>query len=226
MSASRSIPTSPYVGQQVRYRLVLYTQTDISAFNPLGLPDFRGFWAREVELPQRSRPDWIELDGERFGKVVMLQRALYPLQAGKLTIEPIDVELVLRVADAGFFGPFGKDVPRRIRTRQTVLNVRPLPEGPEGASGVVGELSATATLDRERVEAGQAATYRSRSRATATSRASPHRRSSCRPGWPPIHRGRKRARGSWPASSSRGREWSYVLVPATGRQRSRFHPCA
>ncbi len=97
-------PANPVVGQQIAYRLVLYTQSDISAFNPLGLPDFRGFWAREVTLPDKVRPEWVELDGERFGRVVMLQRALYPLQSGKLTLGPIEVEVVARIAQSGFFG--------------------------------------------------------------------------------------------------------------------------
>jgi len=207
-------PPSPYVGQQVRYRLVLYTQTDISAFNPLGLPDFRGFWAREVELPQRSRPDWVDVDGERFGKVVMLQRALYPLQSGKLKIEPIDVELVLRVADAGFFGPFGRDVRKAVRTRETIVNVRPLPTPPPGFAGVVGELSATASLDRERVEVGQAATYQLtvESRGNLQGLAAPDL--ALPPGlvaYPPRPESSEKLTGG---SLLARRVWSYVLVPS------------
>jgi len=207
-------PPSPYVGQQVQYRLVLYTQTDISAFNPLGLPDFRGFWAREVELPQKSRPDWVEIGGERFGKVVMLQRALYPLQSGKLSIEPIDVELVLRVADSGFFGPFGRDVPKTIRTRETVLDVRPLPDAPPGFAGLVGDLTADAVLDRERVEVGQAATYKLtvESRGNLQGLAAPEL--DLPPGlvaYPPRPESSEKIKGG---SLLAHREWSYVLVPS------------
>lgn len=207
-------PPSPYVGQQVRYRLVLYTQTDISAFNPLGLPDFRGFWAREVELPQRSRPDWVDVGGERFGKVVMLQRALYPLQSGQIKIEPIDVELVLRVADAGFFGPFGRDVPKTIRTRETVVDVRPLPPAPPGFAGVVGDLSATAALDRERVEVGQAATYQLtvESRANLQGLAAPELDLPAGlVAYPPRPESSERLTGG---SLLARRTWSYVLVPS------------
>lgn len=206
-------PPAPFVGQQVRYRLVLYTQTDISAFNPLGLPDFRGFWAREVPLPERARPDWVELDGERYGKVVMLQRALYPLQPGKLRLEPIEVELVLRVADAGFFGPFGRDVPKRVRTSDLTLEVRPLPSPPPGFAGIVGDLEVAAALDRERVETGQAATYRLEveSRGNLQGLAAPE---IALPeglvAYPPRpEAGEEVVRG---ALQSR-REWSYVLVP-------------
>ncbi|MCB1009291.1 MAG: protein BatD, partial [Acidobacteria bacterium] len=207
-------PPSPYVGQQVQYRLVLYTQTDISAFNPLGLPDFRGFWAREVELPQKSRPDWVEIGGERFGKVVMLQRALYPLQSGKLRIEPIDVELVQRVADSGFFGPFGRDVPKTIRTRETVLDVQPLPPAPAGFEGLVGDLTAEAALDRERVEVGQAATYKLsvESRGNLQGLAAPEL--DLPPGlvaYPPRPESSEKIQGG---SILARREWSYVLVPS------------
>lgn len=152
-------PAHPVVGQQIAYRLVLYTQTDISAFNPQGLPDFKGFWVREVALPDKVRPEWVELEGERYGRVVMLQRALYPLQAGKLTLAPIEVEVVLRVAEAGFFGPFGRNVPQRSRTQPLVVEVKPLPAAPSGFTGVVGDLVARAELDPATTEAGQAATY-------------------------------------------------------------------
>lgn len=151
-------PAHPMVGQQIAYRLILYTQTDISAFNPLGLPDFRGFWAREVTLPDRARPEWVELDGERYGRVVMLQRALYPLQAGQLTLAPIEVEVVARIAQSGFFGPFAQPVAVRAKTEPLTVDVRPLPAAPAGFSGVVGDLALSARLDRAATEVGQAAT--------------------------------------------------------------------
>ena len=52
-----------WVGEQVGWRLTLDTQAEVAAFRPRPLPDFRGFWVREIPQPERLRPEWIEVDG-------------------------------------------------------------------------------------------------------------------------------------------------------------------
>ena len=96
-------PPAVYVGQQTTYTLWLYTQTDVGAFQPTHMPAFKGFWVREIPQPAELKPEWLEQNGERFGRVAMLRRALFPLQAGKFTIEPTEVDLVARVAEIGPF---------------------------------------------------------------------------------------------------------------------------
>jgi len=206
-------PANPWVGQQIAYRLVLYTQSDISAFNPLGLPDFRGFWAREVNLPDKVRPEWVERDGERYGRVVMLQRALYPLQAGKLTLEPIEVEVVARLAQSGFFGPFAQPISLRKKTEPLTVEARPLPAPPPGFGGVVGDLELTARLDRSETDVGQAATLTvaAESRGNLQGLAAPEL--ELPPGltaYPPRPETSERVESGALVSKQ---TWTYVLVP-------------
>src|SRR4029453_8827970 len=88
-------PERAYVGQQITYTVYLYTQGDVTSVNPKALPAFRGFWVRELELPQRLRADMVDEGGERYGRVALLQRALFPLAPGPVTIEPDDIDIGL-----------------------------------------------------------------------------------------------------------------------------------
>jgi hypothetical protein len=147
-----------WAGEQVAWRLVLATQADVGAFNPRALPDFQGFWSREIPRPARLRPEWVEIDGERYGRVVMLERALYPLRPGRARVGPATADLVVRVAEAGLLGPLARDHQMALVTEPVELDVRALPPAPDGFSGVVGPIELGAALDRARFEAGQAVT--------------------------------------------------------------------
>ena len=147
-----------FAGEQVVWRLVLATQADVGAFNPRALPDFQGFWSREIPRPARLRPEWVEIEGEKYGRVVMLERALYPLRPGRVRIGPATADLVVRVAEAGVLGPLARDHQMALGTEPLELDVRALPPAPGDYSGVVGPLELGAALDRAQAEAGQAVT--------------------------------------------------------------------
>lgn len=147
-----------YPGEQIGWRLVLDTQTDISAFNPRDLPDFQGFWVREVALPEQLRPEWVNVDGEQFGRVTMLRRALFPLRPGRYRLGAASADVVARVTGATWFGPLGRNQQVSLHADPVEVEVRPLPPAPPDFSGVVGELRLDAVLDRQRLETGQAVT--------------------------------------------------------------------
>jgi hypothetical protein len=151
-------PAAVRVGEQTVWTLALDTQTDISGFRPRTMPEFAGFWARAIELPERPRPEWVEVAGERFGRVAMERRALFPLRAGAIPIEPITVDVVARLVDAGWAAPLGRDERYELATRPLTVAVRPLPPGPREFSGLVGALALAAAIDPVRLDAGQAAT--------------------------------------------------------------------
>jgi hypothetical protein len=157
-------PPAVYVGQQTTYTLWLYTQTDVGAFQPTHMPAFKGFWVREIPQPAELKPEWLEQNGERFGRVAMLRRALFPLQTGKFDIEPTEVDLVARMAEIGPFGtPFGRSETLHLKTDPMQLEVLALPPSPPGFTGVVGDLAVSARLDRTALGVGEAATLTLRS---------------------------------------------------------------
>ena len=157
---AEAVPADPLVGQQVLYTMYLFTQPDVSGVNPQVMPTFRGFWARDIPQPQRRlRADMVDFQGERYARVALFQKALFPLAPGKIEIEPMRSELVVRVPSVG---PFGELVP----TMQSVdkvsngvtIEARALPAAPPGFSGTVGKIKLDAKLEPAAVKAGEAAT--------------------------------------------------------------------
>ena len=157
--SAEAIPRNPYVGQQVLFTLYLFTQADVRSVNPEELPDFKGFWSRTIPQPEQLQPDMLYLDGERIGKVVLLQRALFPRRAGRLEIDSATARLSAMIQDKARFGsllPRPREIVRS--SKSLTLNVRELPPAPDGFNGAVGQLTLSARLEPFDLEVGQAAT--------------------------------------------------------------------
>lgn len=207
-------PPAVFAGQQTTYTLWLYTQTDVGAFQPTQMPAFKGFWVREIPQPAELKPEWLEQNGERFGRVAMLRRALFPLQPGKFDIEPTEVDLVARMAEIGPFGtPFGRSETLHLKTDPLALEVLPLPPPPPGFTGVVGDLAVSARLDRTALGVGEAATLTLRSTGRGNLQSLRPPDLSLPEGlrhFPPRQETTERLTDGSLVSSQ---EWSYVLVP-------------
>jgi hypothetical protein len=152
-------PVNPYVGQQALYTLYLYTQSDISSINPESLPDFQGFWVREVPQPKRFDPEMVEIDGKTFARVKLLERAIFPLREGDFTLEPTRALMAVKVPVSSMRLSLLSQTEEIQRVSNPVeLTVRPLPAAPPNYSGAVGDLTLTAKLEPATVKAGEAAT--------------------------------------------------------------------
>ena len=207
-------PPTVYVGQQTTYTLWLYTQTDVGAFQPTQMPAFKGFWVREIPQPSELKPEWLEERGERFGRVAMLRRALFPLQAGRFTIEPTEADLVARMAEIGPFGtPFGRSETLHLKTEAMPLEVQALPAAPPDFTGAVGDLAVSARLDRSALSVGEAATLTIRSTGHGNLQSLRPPELALPDGirlFPPHQESAERLTDGSLVSSQ---EWSYVLVP-------------
>lgn len=152
-------PQQPWSGEQLLYTVYLYTRDDINAINPRSLPTFRGFWVKDIPQPQNLALQMVEVDGERYGRVVLLRKALFALRPGVYTIEPAVVDLIARASQPGPFGSaFSQPQELEVRTQPIQLAVKPLPPAPPGFSGVVGRVQLKARLAPPAVQVGDAAT--------------------------------------------------------------------
>ena len=146
----------PYAGQQVTYALYLLARVNVSGIDKLQLPRLDGFWNEELEQPQQLVHESRVIDGVQYRSYLLRRRALFPLRAGKATIEPADVEVL-----TGFGMLFSRSSLRR-QSQKITLEVQPLPPGkPQGFDdGNVGVWSMTATAEPPRAAVGQAISYR------------------------------------------------------------------
>lgn len=212
---AEAVPADPLVGQQVLYTMYLYTQADVSGVNPQVMPTFRGFWARDIPQPQRRlRPDMVDFQGERYARVALLQKALFPLAPGKIEIEPMRSELVVRVPSVG---PFGELVPSmqsvdRISNGVTI-EAHALPVAPPGFSGTVGKIKLDAKLEPAAVKAGEAATLTLTLSGQGNLQGVPDPALPLLDGvraFPPQKSGSEEVQGTTVLGR---RTWSFVLVP-------------
>jgi len=206
-------PRRPWVGQQVLYTLYLLTQVDIPSVNPEEMPDFQGFWVREIPNQDRML-EMVTHEGERYGRAVLLQRALFPRRDGQLSIGPVRAQLTARIPDDSPFGAIFSRTTELERVSNGVnLEVRPLPAPPAGFRGAVGRLQLAAELEPRELAVGEAATLTLTLRGEGHLQGLPEPQLPELPGikvFPPQQQARERLRGTVVTGT---RVWSFVLVP-------------
>lgn len=152
-------PRRPYVGQQTLYTVYLYTREDVTAVSAREIPTFRGFWVHDVRQPEHMPTELVEIDGERYSRVILQQKALFPLRPGRHTVEPTAMDVLVRLYARRLFGPpLTRSEQLALRTTAKLVDVKPLPPAPAGFGGAVGRLKLTARLEPETLRLGEAAT--------------------------------------------------------------------
>jgi hypothetical protein len=212
-------PEHPYVGQQVLYTIYLYTRDDISSMAAREMPTFRGFWVHDVPQPQHLPTDMVSIGNERYGRVAVVQKALFPIRPGRYTIEPASMDLIARVVESRWFGPpLSRPEQVTLKTPPMPVDVQPLPPAPRGFAGAVGQLALNVHLEPAQLRLGEAATL------TVTLAGHGNVQGVGQPQitppagleiFPPQQQGDERVVGT---SVEGNRTWSWVVVPRqTGR---------
>jgi hypothetical protein len=209
-------PARPVVGQQVLYTIYLYTREDIAGISTSGIPTFRGFWVRDIPLPQHLPTDMVDIDGRRYGRVPLLKKALFPLRAGAFKLEPATIDLLVQRYDRSFFSfrpTLAHSEQIRLQTAAQTIEVQPLPPAPPGFGGAVGDLALAAELEPREIHLGEAATLTVRLSGVGNLQGIREPRVQPPPGLtllPPQQEGKEELNGS----AVRGtRIWRYAVVP-------------
>jgi hypothetical protein len=145
------------VGEPLVLTYSLYTQASVTDLQFKNAPQYTGFWVEDLERPQASPSgEAATVGGESYRRFPILRKLLFPTKAGTLTIPPASFRIGL--ARQGFFDSGGA-VERA--TQPLTITVEALPDA-AGFSGAVGRFRASASLDRDVVPLGEAATLRFR----------------------------------------------------------------
>ena len=144
----------PYVNEQIIYAFRYFYTARIPSFNGPAYtpPSFRQFWRTKLDRKQNRRQ---VIDGTLYW-IWEIQAWLFPITAGKVTIEPAKLSLPI-AAGRGL-----PQVSRVLVTNPVEVNIRPLPqEGkPANFAGTVGQYRIQAQTDRQTIEAGDGFTLR------------------------------------------------------------------
>jgi hypothetical protein len=126
-----------YVGQQLTWRIRLYTQLSVEGYDILALPGFDGFFTKE-KIRYDKRVEYVTLKGKKYAARTLHEEAVFPQEAGELTIGNARVSVGIEQPGAqGFlFGP----KPVSLQTDPVSLTVKALPQpAPAEFTGGVGQ---------------------------------------------------------------------------------------
>lgn len=143
------------VGQQVVMQWWLFTQSDVMGFNPLKQPTTDHFWSQDLDSPRRLRFERKQIQGQVYYAALLARKALFPQRVGRLVVGPMEAQ----VRTMREFG--GRAVKRS--SDPVTIDVVPVPEArqPSGFSSQnVGRFMIAASLDREKIKAGDAVTLK------------------------------------------------------------------
>jgi hypothetical protein len=198
------------VGEPLVLTYSLLTQTAVADLQFKEAPQFAGFWAEDLERPQASPSgEAATVEGEAYRRFPVLRKLLFPTKAGTLSVPAATFRIGL--ARQGFFDAGG--VVER-STAPFTVTVEPLPDAP-GFSGAVGRFRASASLDRDTVPLGEAATLRFRVEGTGNLKWIDRGPEVVLKGarvFPPQAKSDLRTTAEGVAGS---RTWEFVVVPET-----------
>ena len=150
--------SSYYVGEMIRAKWVIFLSSTTGGPQIFSrkLPDFKGFLQVELGSNTQLQPTGTEvLKNVLYRKLLLDDRALFPIKTGILEIGPYQI----RISDYRFFG--GGE---RIKsTLPQTITVKPLPERKEkDFSGGVGVFKGEAWLDQKETPLNRPITFRLR----------------------------------------------------------------
>lgn len=139
----------------------VYTQVELTQLEGK-MPDLKGFHTQEVLLPQQKTFHTETINGKPYKCVTWSQYVMYPQMTGKLTIPSITFKGIvvqenrdIDPIEAFFNGGSGYvEVKKDIVAPSVSIQVDPLPERPANFSGGVGRLNISASIDKQKVKAG------------------------------------------------------------------------
>ena len=145
-----------YPGQQVTWRIMLYTQLSIEGADIIELPDFEGFYSKEKRRFD-TRVTYQTIRGKRYAVKILHEEAVFPLEAGDITIGAAKVRV--GVEQGGRFGSFLIPKPVLFQTQPVTLKVKNLPAPvPEKFTGGVGHYDWAVQVDRDSLSTDDALT--------------------------------------------------------------------
>jgi hypothetical protein len=153
---------SPYLneGISVVYKLYFRNPISINDVQELESPTYGDFWSSKISIGRIQVDPRGQYKGEPYNEVVWQKVVLYPQKSGKLTIEPLTLNLQLSVPSnrRDLFGRrILKQGQKTITSGRRTLNVKPLPTSgqPENFTGAVGQFDFDVILSKDALKASE-----------------------------------------------------------------------
>lgn len=152
-----------YLGEPVVASVKLYTKVNIAGLNEIKYPAFNGFLKSDLNTPPLTSLNQENINGTIYGTGVVQQFLLYPQLTGEITIDPVQLTVMIQQKSGQsdpFFGDFFstyQNIPRMVVSPALKIKVNPLPGNqPPDYSGIVGKLDLKASINKDTVNVNDA----------------------------------------------------------------------
>lgn len=116
-----------YIGEQVSMSVYVFSRVDLSSVDSVTFPKLEGFWSEDIDSPTQLSGEPRIINGVPYRAYLLKRKALFPLKAGTLEIDPVQADITTGYLFAGH------KVHRK--GNKVTLKVKPLPQGaPKGFS--------------------------------------------------------------------------------------------
>lgn len=152
---------NPYLNEPITvvYKLFFSYNIGITNWRELEKPKYNDFWSQNIDIKQLVAEEG-KYNGERYRYVTLRKTVLYPQKSGKLTIEPLslDIDVQLPTNRRNIFGQVQIiEDHKRVSAGAKTITVRPLPEAgkPADFSGAVGRFNFSVTPTKTNLKSGE-----------------------------------------------------------------------
>jgi hypothetical protein len=156
-----------YLGEHIVATAKIYTRVNLSGINEIKFPTFNGFLKTDLVTPPLTSLRQENVNGTIYGTGVVQQFLLYPQVTGEISIDPVQISVLVQQKAAQsdpFFGDFFtsyQTIPRAVASRTVKVKVKPLPGiQPADFSGIVGKLELKAVLNKDSVNVNDAVNFK------------------------------------------------------------------
>ncbi len=157
---------SLYKGEHLTATIKIYSRVNLNGFEDISIPNFEGFWAQDILLPQQISLQRETYNGEIYNVGTLKKTLLFPQQTGNIQIGAVKIDCIVqqRVKKSqsmfdDFFDSFA-NVKATIVSEPVSVNVSPLPSPPEGFSGAVGRFDIRSSITSRNVRENDAITIK------------------------------------------------------------------
>ena len=153
--------TNPYLNEAISVVYKLYVSPTIAVdnWNEIDSPRYNDFWSQNINT-QGQKVQNGTYQGKDYRYLVLRQTVLYPQKTGKLNIEPLSLNLSMRVPTNRrdiFGGVQMSRVSKTVSAGNQTITVKPLPEQgkPADFTGAVGSFSFDVSSSKEVLDASE-----------------------------------------------------------------------
>ncbi len=152
---------NPYINEPITvvYKLYFSNNIGITDSRELDKPKYNDFWSQNIDIKQFVVEQG-KYKGENYRYIVLKKVVLYPQKSGKLTIEPLslDIDVQLPTNRRNVFGQVQVvEDHKKVAAGASTINVRALPEKGKPASftGAVGKFNFSVNPSKTTLKNGE-----------------------------------------------------------------------